>query len=223
MSYNLCVYLSDIDIPRKPTDGLVTDAFFDPTGRHLIITTDRGENYYLYQKWQKCKPLKHLKVICIRIYFGNANVFINAVIHFLFKGHVITSIAWNKQATLADPSTREILIGTKNGQIHEACLEPSDDLFRREEKPLRFLYAINEPTSPISGLHFEQFPGNSRKYFIIAATPTRIYEFVGTVGSGQKAAVDTEDKRKRATFESIFTPYESNPGEWAEDYTLLLD
>ncbi|KAM3584072.1 tethering complex subunit [Umbelopsis sp. WA50703] len=176
-----------IDIPRKPTDGLVTDAFFDPTGRHLIITTDRGENYYLYQKWQKCKPLKHL------------------------KGHVITSIAWNKQATLADPSTREILIGTKNGQIHEACLEPSDDLFRREEKPLRFLYAINEPTSPISGLHFEQFPGNSRKYFIIAATPTRIYEFVGTVGSGQKAAVDTEDKRKRATFESIFTPYESNP------------
>lgn len=59
--------LIDIDIPRKPTDGLVTDAFFDPTGRHLIITTDRGENYYLYQKWQKCKPLKHLKVRVINI------------------------------------------------------------------------------------------------------------------------------------------------------------
>lgn len=123
-------------------------------------------------------------------------------------------MAWNKQATLADPSTREILIGTKKGQIYEACLEPSDDLFRREEKPLKFLYAVNEPTSPINGLHFEQFPGNSRKYFIIAATPTRIYEFVGVVGpASQKASADSEDKRKIATFESIFSHYESNPGK----------
>ncbi|GAB5585428.1 tethering complex subunit [Umbelopsis nana] len=177
-----------IDIPRKPTDGAITAAFFDPTGRHLIITTDHGENYYLYEKWQKCKVLKYL------------------------KGHTITAVAWNKQATLADPSTREILIGTKKGQIYEACLEPSDDLFRREEKPLKFLYAVNEPTSPINGLHFEQFPGNSRKYFIIAATPTRIYEFVGVVGpTSQKASADSEDKRKIATFESIFSHYESNP------------
>lgn len=62
-----CIYVFffgavDIDIPRKPADGAITAAFFDPTGRHLIITTDRGENYYLYEKWQKCKLLKNLKV-----------------------------------------------------------------------------------------------------------------------------------------------------------------
>lgn len=140
------------------------------------------------------------------------------MLSFCVQGYTITSVAWNKQATLADPSTREILIGTKNGQIYEACLEPSDDIFRREEKPLKFLYAINEPTSPINGLHFEQFPGNSRKYFIIAATPTRIYEFVGVVGpAGQKASADSEEKRRKATFEGIFSHYENNPGEAAED------
>ncbi|KAG2188073.1 hypothetical protein INT44_000824 [Umbelopsis vinacea] len=179
---------ANIEVPRIGKDGAITAAFFDPTGRHLIITTDIGENYYLYEKWQKCKLLKTL------------------------KGHVITSVAWNKQATLADPSTREILIGTKNGQIYEACLEPSDDFFRREEKPLKFLYAINEPVSPINGLYFEQFPGNSRKYFIMAATPTRIYEFIGVVGpASQKASADGDEKRKKGNFEGIFSHYENNP------------
>jgi hypothetical protein len=53
---------TDIEIPRIGKDGAITAAFFDPTGRHLIVTTDIGENYYLYDKWQKCKLLKTLKV-----------------------------------------------------------------------------------------------------------------------------------------------------------------
>jgi hypothetical protein len=36
--------------------------FFDPTGRHLIITTETGDNYYLFAKWKKAKLLSKIKV-----------------------------------------------------------------------------------------------------------------------------------------------------------------
>lgn len=54
--------LVEIEIVRKPSDGKVKQIFFDPTGRHLIITTDHGENYYLYDKWRRTKPLPKFKV-----------------------------------------------------------------------------------------------------------------------------------------------------------------
>ncbi|OAD75205.1 hypothetical protein PHYBLDRAFT_186318 [Phycomyces blakesleeanus NRRL 1555(-)] len=184
--------VEEIDIARKPGDGKIVKIFFDPTGRHLVITTENGENYYLYEKWRRAKQLAK------------------------FKGVTITSIAWNKQASLADPSTQEILIGTKNGLIYETCLEPSDEFFRREEKYFRQVYSIHESTMPITGIHFEQFPVNNRKYFIMATTPTRIYQFIGQVGpnNGTRApsGFGEPDDRERTMFESIFARYDANPG-----------
>jgi hypothetical protein len=52
----------EIEIVRKPSDGKVKQIFFDPTGRHLIITTENGENYYLFEKWRKTKTLPKFKV-----------------------------------------------------------------------------------------------------------------------------------------------------------------
>ncbi|KAF7727857.1 hypothetical protein EC973_006970 [Apophysomyces ossiformis] len=184
--------VEEIEITRKPSDGKISKIFFDPTGRHLIITTDHGENYYLYEKWRRTKPLTK------------------------FKGVTISSIAWNKQATLTDPSTQEILIGTKNGLIYEACLEPTDEFFRREEKYFKQVYSIHESTMPITGLHFEQFPVNSRKYFVLATTPTRIYQFIGFVGpsSGSRSPSgfgEAEDRGEKAMFEGLFSKYDVNP------------
>ncbi|KAL1931607.1 hypothetical protein VTP01DRAFT_9750 [Rhizomucor pusillus] len=187
--------VEDIEVTRKPSDGKVTKIFFDPTGRHLLLTTDHGENFYLYEKWRRTKQLSKL------------------------KGITISSVAWNKQATLTDPSTREILIGTRNGLIYETCLEPTDDFFRREEKYFKQVYSIHESTMPITGLHFEQFPVNSRKYFVMATTPTRIYQFVGYVGpssvNGTRQSPgynDAEDRGERAMFEGLFSKYDVNPG-----------
>ncbi|KAG0169863.1 hypothetical protein DFQ28_011330 [Apophysomyces sp. BC1034] len=184
--------VEEIEITRKPSDGKISKIFFDPTGRHLIITTDHGENYYLYEKWRRTKPLAK------------------------FKGVTISSIAWNKQATLTDPSTREILIGTRNGLIYEACLEPTDEFFRREEKYFKQVYSIHESTMPITGLHFEQFPVNNRKYFVLATTPTRIYQFIGFVGptSGSRSPAgfgEVEDRGEKAMFEGLFSKYDVNP------------
>ncbi|KAL7316431.1 tethering complex subunit [Mucor circinelloides] len=189
--------VEEIEIVRKPSDGKVKQIFFDPTGRHLIITTDHGENYYLYEKWRRTKPLPK------------------------FKGVIITSIAWNKQATLTDPSTREILIGTKNGLIYETCLEPADEYFKKEEKYFKQVYSIHESTMPITGLYFEQFPVNNRKYFVMATTTTRIYQFIGFVGPNATNGTHSpslgngdvvEERGEKAMFEKLFSKYDVNPG-----------
>ena len=72
---------------------------------------------------------------------------------------------------------------------------------------------------PITGLHFEQFPVNNRKYFAMATTPTRIYQFVGYIGPssagtsrGSPSFVESDDRGERAMFESMFSKYDVNPG-----------
>ena len=52
---------SDIEIPRK-SEVKIYKIFFDPTGRHLFITTEQGENFYLFEKWKKAKALSKFKV-----------------------------------------------------------------------------------------------------------------------------------------------------------------
>lgn len=44
------------------SEGKIYKMFFDPTGRHLIITTETGDNYYLFAKWKKAKLLSKIKV-----------------------------------------------------------------------------------------------------------------------------------------------------------------
>ncbi|KAF7724526.1 hypothetical protein EC973_000903 [Apophysomyces ossiformis] len=181
-----------IEIVRKSGDSKITKIFFDPSGRHLIIATDNGENYYLYQKWRRAKQLSKL------------------------KGISIASIAWNKQATMAEPSTREILIGTKDGLIYETCLEPTDEFFRREEKYLKQVYSIHEPAMPITGLHFEQFPGDKRKFFVLVTTPTRMYQFIGLIGPSSDnqsptGAMDIAERGETTLFERLFSAYCVNP------------
>lgn len=51
------------------------------------------------------------------------------------------------------------------------------------------MYDLADHTEPITGLHLEPFPQQSSssdiKYFIMATTPRRIYQFIGTVTKGE--------------------------------------
>jgi hypothetical protein len=102
------------------------------------------------------------------------------------------------------------LIGTRNGQIYEAELEPTAELFKKEERYFKQVYSIGT-NMPISGLRMEQFPASLRKYVVVAVTPTRIYQFIGNVTPSNSIAMipGTED---RALFENLFSKYEVNPG-----------
>lgn len=148
-----------IPIPSKPNEMSIYKLFMDPSGRHIIVTSTQGDNWYLYRTWKKPRQLKSFKM-------------------------VIESVAWNKAALLSSvhsTSTREILLGTRNGMIYEAVLDAEEDFFKSQERYLQPVYSLPE-RHPISGVRFDHYPPiDPRKSLVIVTTPSRIYQFSGPV------------------------------------------
>ena len=148
-----------IKIPRTSNEMSIYKLFMDPSGRHIIITSIQGENWYLFRTWKKPRQLKGFKM-------------------------VIESVAWNKSALLSSThstSTREILIGGRNGAIFEAVLDAEEDFFKSQERYLQSVFSLPE-RHPITGIKFDYFPPSDRKRaLVLATTPTRIYQFSGPV------------------------------------------
>ena len=146
-----------IQIPRKPTEFTIHRLFLDPSGRHLLVTSLQGENWYFYRGWKKPRQLKSFKMI-------------------------IESVAWNKAALLSSShstSTREMLIGARNGTIYEAVLDAEEDFFKSQERYLQPVFTLPE-RHPVAGLRFDTFPPlDPKKALVMATTATRIYQFVG--------------------------------------------
>ena len=152
-------YLSIVQIPHKPNEMTIYKMFFDPSGRHLLVTSTQGETWYIYIPSKKLKQLKSWKMI-------------------------IESVAWNRSALLASSqgtstSSREILIGARSGTIYEALLDGAEDLFKSTDRYLQPVFSMPEK-QPITGLRFDTFPPlDAKKALVVATTPTRIYQFVG--------------------------------------------
>ncbi|KAG5652301.1 hypothetical protein H0H81_005523 [Sphagnurus paluster] len=146
-----------IKLPRKPTEMSIYKLFMDPSGRHIIITSIQGENWYLYRTWKEPRRLKGFKM-CIE------------------------SIAWNKAALLSSShstSTREILIGARNGTVYEAVLDAEEDFFKSQERYLQAVFSLPE-RHPITGVKFDFFPpSDPKKALVILTTASRIYQFIG--------------------------------------------
>ncbi|CAL1716063.1 unnamed protein product [Somion occarium] len=147
-----------IPIPRKPSEFNIHKIFLDPLGRHLIVTSTQGENWYLYRGWKKPRLLKSFKMI-------------------------IESVAWNKAALISSSrstSTREMLIGARNGTVYEAMLDAEEDFFKSQERYLQNVFALPE-RQPITGIDFNFFPPTDpKRALVVVTTPSRIYQFVGS-------------------------------------------
>lgn len=165
-----------IPIPRKPTEMTIHKLFMDPSGRHIIITSTQGENWYLYRTWKKPRQLKGFKMI-------------------------IESVAWNKAALLSSShstSTREILIGARNGTIYEAVLDAEEDFFKSQERYLQSVFSLPE-RHPITGIKFDYLPSDPKQALVIVTTLTRIYQFAGPV--------DKKPEDVGRVFTSLFATY----------------
>lgn len=137
--------------------------FLDPSGRHLLITSQSGETYYLYAGWPQRQPklLQSFKL-------------------------VIESVAWNRTYLLSTAaskagasSTRELLLGGRNGTIYEAVLEGKDEMFKNHDRVFRPLFTLPE-RQPIAGIQFEWFPvSDPKRGLVIVGTTTRLYQFAG--------------------------------------------
>jgi hypothetical protein len=146
-----------VQIPRKPQEMTIYKLFMDPSGRHIIITSIQGENWYLHRTWRKPRQLKSFKT-------------------------VIESVAWNKSFLLSSSnstSTREILIGAKNGTLFEVVLDAEEDFFKSLERYAQSVFSLPE-RHPITGIKFDYYPSSDRKMILVLlTTPTRIYQFFG--------------------------------------------
>ncbi|KAJ5223595.1 hypothetical protein N7468_008137 [Penicillium chermesinum] len=148
--------IDDIELPKKSSEiGLIRKMFLDPSASHLIISTTLGENYYLHTQSRQPKALSRLKSVSIE------------------------SIAWNPSMPTA--STREILIGTTDGNIYETYIEPSTEFYRREEKFVSAVYRVPD-ASPVTGICVQPIASRSDQRRVLVATYGRLLHFIGHAG-----------------------------------------
>ncbi|KAF5944965.1 hypothetical protein HYC85_019042 [Camellia sinensis] len=77
------------------------------------------------------------------------------------------------------PFTREVILGTDNGQLHEIAVDEKD----KKEKHINSLFELKELPEAFMGLQMETAStSNGTKYYVMAVTPTLFYSFSG-IGS----------------------------------------
>ncbi|XP_051136765.1 vacuolar sorting protein 18 [Andrographis paniculata] len=148
----------DIDLSAGRTgEQSIHRVFVDPGGSHCIATVVGGgtsDTFYTHAKWAKPRILPKL------------------------KGLVVNAVAWNRQH-ITEASTREIILGTDNGQLYEVAVDEKD----KREKYIKFLFELSELPEAFTGLQMETAStNNGTRYYVMAVTPTRLYSFTG-VGS----------------------------------------
>ncbi|CAE6455564.1 unnamed protein product [Rhizoctonia solani] len=185
-------YIGELSLGKRPQEATVHKIFLDPSGKHLLITTTQGDNYYLYEGWKKAKQLARLKMI-------------------------IESVAWNDEKlspqsgvkSQSGSSTHEILLGGRNGTIYEALISPAEEFFKSPDRYVQAVYTLPDKQS-VSGLKFERLKDDPSRAIVVIATASRLYQLVGPAGG----KADTDGSR---VFEGLFASYNRDtPAKYVE-------
>ena len=149
------LYVLDVDLPKRSSEtGLIRRMFLDPSASHLIVTTTLGDNYYLHTQSKQPKALSRL------------------------KGISIECVAWNP--SLPTASTREILLGATDGNVHEVYIEPATEFYRREERYANQVWKI--PDGAVTGIWTDLIPGKPDLRRVIISSHGRLCHWIGKVG-----------------------------------------
>ncbi|XP_017310953.1 vacuolar protein sorting-associated protein 18 homolog [Ictalurus punctatus] len=154
--------LNQIELGRKD-DGKVHKLFLDPTGSHLVISLSTSECVYLNRNTQKVRGLSR------------------------WRGHLIESVGWNKILG-NETNTGPILVGTGQGIIFEAEISASEgSLFNTNpDQYFRQVHSLEEDGKPAPVCCLDVERGIESKYFIIATTRKRLFQFVGKLAEGSE-------------------------------------
>ncbi|KAI8823436.1 vacuolar protein sorting protein 18 [Fimicolochytrium jonesii] len=179
--------IDEIEPGLRQRNDKIRRVFLDPTAKHLLFSTEMGDNYYLYHHWRKPRVLNK------------------------FRGVLIESVAWGKSGSAGGvPTTGVILVGSRQGHVFEAELQPTDEFFKREEKYFRQVYSIPENNTPINSIRFEQFPAVPNKYVVFLSSPSRLYQFIGNVTDIDSGSMFTDLFRK---YDGPGNSFQEMPGE----------
>ncbi|KAL4620309.1 hypothetical protein ACB092_06G144700 [Castanea dentata] len=149
---------TEIDLSTgRPGEQSIHRVFVDPGGSHCIATVVGSggvDTFYTHAKWIKPRVLTKL------------------------KGLVVNAVAWNR-LLITEASTKEVILGTDNGQLHEIAVDEKD----KREKYIKFLFQLEELPEAFMDLQMETASiMNGTRYYVMAVTPTRLYSFTG-IGS----------------------------------------
>jgi hypothetical protein len=143
----------EVVIDPKRND-VIFKLYVDPSGLHVIIGGTQGDNWYV-------SVARGLRARSIP----------------LSRGARIESVCWDRGGS-DEVSTGIMLIGTSTGSVFKAMIVDGKEKYWKE------IFSLQDAAQPICGLECEAFPasgkgGSDRRFLIMAATPTRYYEFIG--------------------------------------------
>jgi hypothetical protein len=136
-----------MELQKKHGDNKIAKIFLDIHGNHLLVNTEAGETFYFSvrnARAGRARPISRLH---------NVN---------------IESVAWNDDAT--PTSTKEILIGMRDGSVIETVLEISDYI-----ATARFLRQLRNFGNPIIGLHVDKTGSDTRNVFIATRSGVAVH------------------------------------------------
>ncbi|WRT65614.1 uncharacterized protein IL334_002559 [Kwoniella shivajii] len=187
-------------VPQPKETPSIDKLYSDPTARHLLITTNTGDTFYL--------PISP----------GNAAVQSRRPRPLRLR-QTITAVGWSPiSGQLSDPSGQEtssnkgdaitppstdVLLGTTTGQILSLPLPPQDDIFKSVsiamskpvEKDLQTVYSLPDQ-QPVTGIGYgfwstssgstggsSKKKGSEKRAWVVITTKERMYEVQGNVSS----------------------------------------
>ncbi|KAJ2617198.1 tethering complex subunit [Coemansia sp. RSA 1365] len=159
----------EADVPVAPTTLRACNVFLDPTGRHLLLSTPQGENFYYYEGWDHAKPLSKFK-----------NMEITAV---AWNGFVVENAALLPYPTLSTSATADVAVAEQPGALalteFHILLQYSDRVCALNMLNSKLVYehevAPGSPDELLMGLTVDE---TKRTFWL--HSPANIFELVVT-------------------------------------------
>ncbi|GFT12641.1 vacuolar protein sorting-associated protein 18 homolog [Trichonephila clavipes] len=197
----------DIDLQKSTGEkARIYELFYDKFGNNLLISLIHPESNSALENVLLCGTSKKPQH-CSKM-----------------KGHIISSVAWNPLISKdnASGTTGLILVGTTNGFIFETELACGDERTFFQTSPEQYFKQVfdmgsssvlNTDSRIVTGLVFHKIASDN--YFVFATTPSRLFQFMGNVNSGDPPYL-----------QNVFNYYKDVPESYIElpgklDYSKL--
>lgn len=169
--------------------------FMDPSAQHVLLNTGEN-NYYWTPSWTRVRPLARLNGVCVTAAAWSAHVQVPAPAPLPPGRH------WAMTTVLLGTARGDLLETTLAAHVSDTPGEIVDRFARKSaefslERGVHRLFTLSD-AQPLAGLALmEDESAAAQQVAVIAATPSRLYEFTGPRGTGDLA------------WEPVFQPYRS--------------
>ena len=146
--------LLDLEVTKR-SDDCIHGIHLDCAGKHMVVAFSHGETVYMPMALPKPKLLTAL------------------------KGTLVESVAFERDAVDGSGSRPlDFLLGTSAGVIMKVTLEGG------KEKNCRQVWSAGDSSAPICCIQIESVyvkssSGENARLFVMAASPSRYYQFIG--------------------------------------------